>query len=109
MKPLLKIEQVAELLNCSCSCVYAWAQEGKIPVSKLNGIWRFDLREIEAWVEQNKRQPIEPRGAAKRMTQSYRKGDVDKIVSRAVASAKGSRYNALKGKPDRKQAQEGGM
>ncbi|HNV85729.1 MAG TPA: helix-turn-helix domain-containing protein [Candidatus Omnitrophota bacterium] len=51
------IGQVAKYLQVSREKIYKMAQKGKIPASKVGGQWRFDLKEIDAWVRKQR-----PRG-----------------------------------------------
>jgi len=41
--------------------LYQLAQEGKIPVSKIGGQWRFDREEIDAWMK--KMRPVKTKRA----------------------------------------------
>ena len=50
MDSLLTANQVAELLNCKPSTIYAWANSGKIPSFKLNGLVLFNARKVHAKV-----------------------------------------------------------
>jgi excisionase family DNA binding protein len=47
---LLTVKEVAELINCKPSTVYAWAKRGEIPSFKLNGLLRFEARRVHAKV-----------------------------------------------------------
>jgi excisionase family DNA binding protein len=51
---LLTVKEVAELINCKPSTVYAWAKCGEIPCYKIGGLLRFDQMEIEEWIRQSK-------------------------------------------------------
>lgn len=82
---LLTPKDVARLLNCKPSSLYAWAKEGKIPAIKLNGLLRFDPREIEEWINNNKinASPVKGRTIVKTV-RTVGKTDVDDIVSKVV-------------------------
>ena len=45
----LTIEQIAEYLQVSRETLYKLCQKGKMPVSKVGGQWRFDLKEVIPW------------------------------------------------------------
>ncbi len=47
----LTVREVAEYLKLSTDLVYKFAQQGKIPVSKIGNQWRFDREEIDDWVK----------------------------------------------------------
>ena len=52
-RPLLKPEELRELLNVSRSWLYEAAQEGRIPSVRLgpHGPLRFDPEQIDEWLE----------------------------------------------------------
>lgn len=53
----LNTEEAAKYLGISVSNIYSLAQRGRIPVSKIGKVWRFDSEELDVWVRANK--PIE--------------------------------------------------
>ena len=54
---LVTIKIVAELLMVKESTLYSWVHNGSIPFHKLNGLIRFDMDEIKAWIEASKKLP----------------------------------------------------
>jgi excisionase family DNA binding protein len=53
---LLRAEDVAALLACSRKTVFRFASEGRLPCVRLaERMVRFDPVEIEAWIEEAKR------------------------------------------------------
>lgn len=85
MNVLLTPKDVAKLLNCKPSSVYSWAKEGKIPAIKLNGLLRFELKEIEEWINKNKlnASPVKLRTIAKTVSTAG-KVNVDDILSKVI-------------------------
>lgn len=53
MDKLLTIKDVAGYLQMSKEKVYKLAQQGKIPVSRIENQWRFRLEKVDAWLEAN--------------------------------------------------------
>ncbi len=53
MDRLLTVKDVAEYLQMSKEKVYKLAQQGKIPVSRIENQWRFRLEKINVWLEVN--------------------------------------------------------
>jgi len=47
----LGIKQLAEYLGVKEGTVYAWVFQKKIPYLKIGKLVKFDVREIEAWLE----------------------------------------------------------
>jgi len=56
----LTIEQIADYLQVSKEKMYKLCQRGKMPASKVGGQWRFDLKEVDAWV---RKQRLKKQGA----------------------------------------------
>ena len=50
-EPLLRPEDVAELLACSPKTVYAWAASGLLPVVRLGRLVRFKPEEVHRFIE----------------------------------------------------------
>jgi len=50
----LTIDQIADYLQVSKEKIYKICQKGKMPVSKVGGQWRFDLKEVDHWVRQQR-------------------------------------------------------
>ena len=98
MIQFLTANQVAELINCKPSTVYAWAKCGEIPSYKIGGLLRFDQKEIEGWIRQSKVSAINtPEIRSKHIADS----EIDRLFRSVIASVKEPRYNApTKGKPD---------
>jgi excisionase family DNA binding protein len=51
MKTLLTSQQAADYLRVKVSTIRKWSHFGFIPKIKLGGAVRFDLDELDAWVE----------------------------------------------------------
>ncbi|MFQ5585738.1 MAG: helix-turn-helix domain-containing protein [Thermodesulfobacteriota bacterium] len=96
MKQFLTANQVGERLNCKASTIYAWATRGAIPSFKLNGLLRFDQADIEEWIKECR---VAKENMPEIKTKCVGRSDIDRIISGAIASVKGSRYNSpTKGK-----------
>ena len=52
---VLKLKDVAALLKVGAKTVYSMAQTGELPAFKVRGQWRFSRKDIDAWIEQQKR------------------------------------------------------
>lgn len=48
---LLTVKDMAARLQVKEKTIYAWTSQGKIPSVKINGVIRFDAREIEQWLQ----------------------------------------------------------
>ena len=54
---LLTVAEAAEFLNLGRNNVYIAAREGRIPSYKIGAAVRFDVAELRAWLETNRRGP----------------------------------------------------
>lgn len=52
---IITIKEVAEYLRIKEKTVYDLAAKGKIPGFKVGGSWRFDRKDIEKWIEKQKK------------------------------------------------------
>lgn len=50
----LTIDQIADYLQVSKEKIYKICQKGRMPASKLGGQWRFDIKEVDLWVRQQR-------------------------------------------------------
>jgi excisionase family DNA binding protein len=50
-KPIMNIKEVAKYLRLSVPSIYRYVKQGKIPVSRVGGVWRFRREKIDAWLE----------------------------------------------------------
>ncbi len=86
---LVSIKTVADLLSVKQSTLYSWVHNGTIPYHKLNGLIRFDLDEIEAWIKAARQQP----------SPSFHRSDppqhIAQIVNTVIDSIKRKEYNRI--------------
>jgi excisionase family DNA binding protein len=52
---VLKVKDVADLLKVGEKTVYSMAQSGELPGFKVRGQWRFSRKDIDDWIETQKR------------------------------------------------------
>jgi excisionase family DNA binding protein len=48
---IMTVEEVAKYLKLKPQTVYKWAQEGRIPATKLGKEWRFRRRILDEWID----------------------------------------------------------
>ena len=58
MTRLIDIKECAELLGLSSNTLYSWVSQGKIPYVKVGRSTKFDIKDIEKWIEGNKVEPF---------------------------------------------------
>jgi len=57
MTRLIDIDELAAYLKLKKQTIYNWLNQGKISGIKVGGVWRFDRREIDAWLRSRRREP----------------------------------------------------
>jgi len=63
----LTVNELANHLMIKVKTLYLWAESGKIPAYKVNGILRFDKKEIDKFLELSKNKPKNPAREAKKI------------------------------------------
>jgi len=58
-KRFLDIKELAKYLGISISTLYDWINQRKIPYVKISNLVRFDLNEIDKWIEEKRIKPID--------------------------------------------------
>lgn len=56
MHRLLDIDELAGYLKLKRQTIYNWLHQGKISGIKVGGVWRFERKEIDDWLNRRKRQ-----------------------------------------------------
>jgi len=59
MARLIDVDELADYLKLKKQTIYNWLSQGKISGIKVGGVWRFDRREVDAWLK-TKRQLLRP-------------------------------------------------
>jgi len=52
---LMDVKELAGYLKLKRQTIYNWLNKGKITGIKIGGVWRFDRREIDRWLKEQKR------------------------------------------------------
>jgi excisionase family DNA binding protein len=89
MMTLLTVKDMATWLQVKEKTIYAWTSQGKMPCVKVNGVIRFDAREIEQWL-QTCHVPV---GPPRRPATNRRKGPAAS-VDHLIESAKRAVYTS---------------
>lgn len=55
MAKLIDIDELADYLKLKKQTIYNWLNQKKISGMKVGGVWRFDRREIDAWLKSRRR------------------------------------------------------
>jgi excisionase family DNA binding protein len=49
----LTLEEAAKHLKIGKSTIYRLAREGDLPAHRMGRVWRFDVKELDAWMKQS--------------------------------------------------------
>jgi excisionase family DNA binding protein len=52
-KQLIDIKKLSQMTSFSVSTLYAWVNQRRIPFIKFGHRIRFDLQQIDSWIEEN--------------------------------------------------------
>jgi excisionase family DNA binding protein len=55
MPKLIDVDELADYLRLKKQTIYNWLHQRKISGMKVGGVWRFDRREIDAWLRSRRR------------------------------------------------------
>lgn len=55
MSRLINIDELADYLRLKKQTIYNWLNQGKISGIKVGGVWRFERKEIDAWLKSKRR------------------------------------------------------
>jgi len=55
MPRLIDVDELADYLRLKKQTIYNWLHQGKIGGIKVGGVWRFDQKEIDAWLNSRRR------------------------------------------------------
>lgn len=55
MARLMDVEELADYLRLQKQTIYNWLHQGKISGIKVGGVWRFERKEVDAWLKSRRR------------------------------------------------------
>lgn len=55
MAQLIDIDELANYLKLKKQTIYNWLHQGKISGIKVGGVWRFERKEVDAWLKSRRR------------------------------------------------------
>lgn len=93
----LDIKLLSNYLQIKVSTLYAWAAQKKIPSVKINGLIRFQKKEIDAWLETLRKEESK----TPKIHFKDKRCDIDSLI----AAAKKEVYNSSRGETRPKSAQ----
>ena len=56
MDDILTLKELSEYLKIAEKTLYGYAREGRIPAIKIGSAWRFRRQDIEAWLDEQRRE-----------------------------------------------------
>lgn len=55
MSRLMDLDELADYLRLQKQTIYNWLHQGKISGIKVGGVWRFDRKDVDAWLRSKRR------------------------------------------------------
>jgi excisionase family DNA binding protein len=52
---LIDVDELADYLKLKKQTIYNWLHQRKISGIKVGGVWRFDRKDIDAWLKSRRR------------------------------------------------------
>jgi len=65
MNRLIDIDELADYLKLKKQTIYNWLSQRKISGIKVGGVWRFDRKDVDNWLQSSKRLPTGQAGVPK--------------------------------------------
>lgn len=99
----MNIKEVSEYLGIKKSSLYSRVEKKEVPHYKIGRLIRFKKSEIDPWMGKFKSEPLDLYAEARRILENVTKDsiDVDAIVNKNIAKAKGLNYTPNPGRSDR--------
>ncbi len=57
-QPLINVQEVAQRLNMAVTTIYKMVNQRRIPYVKIGGALKFDLAQVEKWVQEQMVMPM---------------------------------------------------
>ncbi len=58
MPRLMDVDELARYLKLRRQTIYNWLHQKKISGMKVGGVWRFERREVDAWLKSRLQKPL---------------------------------------------------
>jgi excisionase family DNA binding protein len=101
-KGFLNIDEASTYLNVKKSFLYSLVEGATIPYFRLNRLIRFRKDDLDRWMENHRQDPSEPNKRARAILKATNSDtiDIDRVMKKTIAEAKGKCYPPNHGRPD---------
>ena len=108
MKEFLTIDELSEYLNLKRSTLYSMVESGGITHYRVGRLIRFKKQDVDVWMENHRREGNVADKKAKVILKAINKSvtDINSIVKKSIAEAKGNVYAPLHGRSDQDKAKK---
>ncbi len=102
MKEFLTINELSEYLSIKRSTLYSMVESSEIAHYRVGRLIRFKKQDIDTWMENHRIEGGNVDKKAKGILRAMNKpvADINSIVKKTIAEAKGNLYTPKHGKPD---------
>jgi len=108
LKEFLTIDELSEYLSMKRSALYSLVESGKIPHYRVGRLIRFKKQDIDDWMERHRKEEIDTHKKARGILKAISRPatDINSMIKKSIAEAKGLKYTPNRGRPDQGRAKK---
>jgi len=108
LKEFLTINELSEYLSIKTSTLYSMVESCEITHYRVGRLIRFKKQDIDAWMERHRREEIDTHKKARGILKAISRPvtDIDSMIKKSIAEAKGLKYTHDYGRPDHNRAKK---
>jgi excisionase family DNA binding protein len=96
----LTILEVSQYLHIKPATLYSKVESGDIPHYKIGRLVRFRREDIDRWMEEHRRIPIDVKKAVRSVLRTPNKSSLDQVIKKVIAKEKELMYPSHNGRSD---------
>lgn len=108
MEGFLSIDQVCGYLKLKKSTLYSMVKSDEITHYRVGRLIRFKKEDVDAWMEKHRREEIDTHKKARGILKAISRPvtDINSMIKKSIAEAKGLKYTSNHGRPDQDKAKK---
>ena len=96
----MTIQEVSAYLHIKPATLYSKVESGVIPHYNIGHLIRFKREDIDRWMEDHRRDPIDAKKAVRSVLKAKNNG-LEQVIKKVIAEEGGLVYSSRNGRPDR--------